>query len=161
VRIVAQLRRYQRPGTTDWVGAGTITADEPAIGPARCYADADGATAAQHGNPDERPPRPFGDHPSGVYDVVAVVWSETDAELRMYGPVRLRLDPLAGDALRAKENGRTGLAISCGALNDRGELRATHGCLRVDNDTAVSLASAVESELQAGRSVGYACDEIA
>lgn len=161
MRIVAQLRRYQRRGTTDWVGAGTIAADEPIVKPARCYADADGQAAAAHGNPTEDPLKPFGDHPFGLYDAVAVIWSETDEERRTYGPVRIRLEPVAGDALKAKANGRTGICIHGGGLNAAGELRATHGCLRVDDDTAVALAVAVETELKAGRSVGYACEQIA
>ena len=160
MRIVAHLRSWQRPGTTDWVGAGTITADEPSIGPARCYADADGAAAAAHGNPSEASTRAYGDHPFGLSEAVAVVWSSTEAERRSYGPVRIRLDGVAGDALTAKQNGRTGICIHGGALNDRGELRATNGCLRVDDDTAVALASAAEAELKAGRSVGYSCEEV-
>lgn len=161
MRIVAQLRRHQRPGSHDWVGRGTISSDEPRIGPARCYADADGAAAAEHGNPSEDPTLPYGDHPFGLSIAVAVVWSETDAERRMYGPVRIVLEGIAGDALKAKANGRTGICIHGGGLDARGELRATHGCLRVDDDTAVALASAVEDELRAGGSVGYACEEIA
>ena len=72
MKIVAMLRRYQRPGTEDWVGEGTIASSDPLIGPARAYADADSAAAAAHGNPGEDPERPFGDHPFGAYDVVAV-----------------------------------------------------------------------------------------
>jgi hypothetical protein len=160
VRIIAQLRRYQRPSTNDWVGAGTIWAEEPAIAPGRAHADAVGATAAAHGNLTEDATRPFGDHPFGLYEVAGVVWSSTDPERQLYGPVRLRLEPIAGQALEAKKNGRTGLAIHGGPTRE-GQLRATLGCLRVDDDTAVALATAVEAELQAGRAVGYACEEIA
>jgi hypothetical protein len=159
MRIVAQLRRYQRPGTTDWVGAGTIAAHEPFIAPARCYADADGAAAAAHGNPSEDPTRSFGDHPFGLSNAVAVTWSTSAAERATYGPVRILLDGLAGDALAAKKNGRTGICIHGGPLRD-GQLRATHGCLRVDDDTAIGLAQAIETELRAGRAVGYACEEL-
>ena len=160
MRIVVQLRRYQRPETADWVGAGTISSEEPRLGPARAYADADGAAAAAHGNQDEDPTQPFGDHPFGLSNAVAVRWSTTDAERQKYGPVRILLEGLAGDALVAKQNGRTGICIHGGPLRE-GQLRATNGCLRVDDDTAVALARAVEIELQAGRAVGYACEEIA
>ena len=160
MKIVAMLRRYQRPGTEDWVGEGTIASSDPLIGPARAYADADSAAAAAHGNPGEDPERPFGDHPFGAYDVVAVVWSTTDAERASYGPVRLRLDPTGGQALEAKAHGRAGLAIHGGPTRD-GRLRATNGCLRVDDETAVALASAIDAEVVAGRSVEYVCEELA
>ena len=161
MRITAQLRRSRRPGTNDWVGEGTIFASEPDVAPARCYADADGAAAAAHGNPTEDPLRAFGDHPVGLYLVIAVRWSTTESERQKYGPVRLRLDPLAGDALKAKRNGRDGLCIHGGPLAADGRLRATNGCLRTDDETAIALAKAVERELHAERSVGYACEEIA
>lgn len=160
MRITALLRSFTRPGTQDRVAAGTISADEPIVAPARCFADADSAAAAAHGNPTEDPTKPYGDHPFGLYSVIAVVWSESAIEQKTYGPVRLLLDPIAGDALIAKGNGRVGLCIHGGATNERGELRATHGCLRVDDDTAVALAEAVQTELSAGRSVGYACEAI-
>lgn len=159
MKITARLHRYQRPGTSDWVAAGTIFAEQPTVSPARAYADADGATAAAHGNPDEVSTEVFGDHPSGESRVTGVVWSTTDAERAMYGPVRIRLDGISGDALTAKRHGRTGLAIHGGPLRD-GKLRATHGCLRVDDDTAMALARAVETELRAGRSVVYSCEAI-
>lgn len=160
MRVIAQLRRYQRPSTNDWVGAGTIWAEEPALAPARAYADADGAAAAAHGNADEDPTRAFGDHPFGLSHLVKVTWSTTEEEFAHYGPVRILLDPIGGQALEAKKNGRTGLCIHGGPLRD-GQLRATNGCLRVDDATAVALARAVEHELQAGRLVPYACEEIA
>ncbi len=160
MRITALLHRYQRAGTTDWVGAGTIASSDPRMDPARAYADADGAAAVAHGNADESSTRPFGDHPFGEYLVVAVRWSKTDDERQHYGSVRLLLDPVGGDALIAKNNGRTGLCIHGGPLRDE-QLRATNGCLRVDDVTAVALAKLVEPELTAGCSVHYVCEEIA
>jgi len=158
--IKAQLQRYLRPSTQDWVGAGAIWAEEPPIAPARAYADADSGTAAAHGNPSEDPTRPFGDHPVGTYKIIGVVWSRTAKEKQLYGPVRLRLDPEGGQALEAKQNGRTGLAIHGGPVRD-GALRATNGCLRVDDATAVLLAQAAEAELASGRPVEYVCEEVA
>lgn len=160
MKIVASLRRFQRPGTNDWAGRGTIAAVDPVVAPARCYADADGAAAAAHGNPDELSTLPFGDHPFGLYHAVAVIWSKTEAEFQTYGPVRILLDPIAGDALEAKKNGRTGLCIHGGPTR-AGELRATHGCLRVDDATARALALAIEPELALHHHVEYLCEQVA
>lgn len=159
MRITAKLRRFELPSTGDIVASGTISCDDPRMKPARCYADADSADAAAHDNPTEDATRPFGDHPFGEYRVVDVRWTVTERDRRRYGPVRLVLDPIAGDALKAKENGRAGLAIHGGPTRD-GALRATNGCLRVDDDTAEALASAASTALRAGRLVTYVCEEI-
>ena len=159
MKITALLRRYQRPGTEDWVGEGTIAANEPGVAAARAYADADSGEARRHGNPSEEATRPFGDHPFGESRVVAVIRSETKADRERYGPVRLALDPVAGQALEAKKAGRTGLAIHGGPTRD-GALRATHGCLRVDDATAEALAGPADEQIRAGGMVTYVCEEI-
>lgn len=154
------LRRYQRPGTEDWVGEGTIAARDPDVTAARAYADADSKAAADHGNPREEQTQAFGDHPFGEYRVVAVIRSATKAEREKFGPVRLALDPVAGAAFDAKKNGRTGLCIHGGPTRD-GKLRATNGCLRVDDATAEALAGPADEQLRAGGDVTYVCEEIA
>ena len=157
MKIVAQMRRFKRPSTDDWVAAGTITCEHLELR-ARCYADADGSEAAKHGNPSEDSTKPFGDHPFGGYAVTDVRWSSTPKQHQMYGPVRLSLDPVAGDALVAKQNGRTGLAIHGGPTRD-GSLRATFGCLRVDDETAEALGVAAAEWLKNGKAVSYTCEE--
>ena len=159
MKIVAQMRRYKRPSTDDWVAAGTIRCDQLEL-TARCYADADSKRATTAGNPSEDPKEPFGDHPFGVYLVADVRWSTTTKEKQLYGPVRLALDPIAGDALTAKQNGRTGLAIHGGPLAKDGSLRATFGCLRVDDETVEELAAAATARLKDGKSVDYVCEEV-
>lgn len=158
MKIIARMRRFQRPSNNDWIAAGTLSCEMIDLH-ARCYADADGAEAAKHGNLSEDPLKPFGDHPFGTYVVTDVRWSTTDKQRELYGPVRLALDPVNGDALVAKQNGRTGLAIHGGPLRD-GMLRATFGCLRVDDETAEALGSAAAERLREGRGVSYVCEEL-
>ena len=158
MKIVAQMRRYKRPSTDDWIASGTIRCDQLEL-TARCFADADSVRATKAGNPSEDPRQPFGDHPFGIYLVTDVRWSATEKERQAYGPVRLALDPIADDALVAKQNGRNGLAIHGGPTRD-GALRATFGCLRVDDETAEALAVAAEARLKEGKVVDYICEEV-
>ena len=159
MKITAKLCRFELPSTGDIVGTGTISCEEPKMPPKRCYADADQAEAAKHDNPTEDPLKPFGDHPFGTYNVIDVRWSSSERERRLYGPVRLALDPVEGDALKAKEGGRTGLAIHGGPTRN-GALRATFGCLRVDDETAEALAKAATDAIKSGRGVSYTCEEM-
>ena len=159
MKIVAQMRRYKRPSTDDWIAAGTIRCEQLEL-TARCYADADSKRAVAAGNPTEDSKESFGDHPFGIYLVTDVRWSTTEKEKQAYGPVRLALDPIAGDALVAKQNGRNGLAIHGGPLTTDGALRATFGCLRVDDETVEALAAAATERLKDGKSVDYVCEEV-
>jgi L,D-transpeptidase-like protein len=113
--------------------AGSVIA-----GPFECRAKADNAGAAQHGNPTRDPLRPFGDHPSGSYVVQAIEHGKSPAHT--YGPVFMLLDPTDGDALQARRNGRTGLAIHGGDPSATMMLRPTFGCLRVSNAAIVEMA---------------------
>ena len=160
MRIVSRLKRQHRPGAPeDEVRVGTIEVEPGVAPPAEAYADADSQAAAAHGNPGELATEPFGDHPFGSYRVTAVKRSSTAQEMERYGPVRLQLDPISGEALTAKINGRIGLCIHGGPTRN-GRLRATNGCLRVHDSTANALAVAVEAELHAGRAVRYDCEEV-
>lgn len=113
-------------------------------GPCPVLGKADNAGAAAHGNPARDPLRPYGDLPTGTYEVLG--WSPVDPEdvkeVNSYGPAgKLVLDPMAGDALLAKQAGRYGLLIHGGApAADGTGLRPTYGCARVSNADMAHLA---------------------
>jgi len=153
IRIQSRLPRdRQHAGTLE------VYRDEALVlGPVRARGEADNTGAASHRNAVEDPTKSFGDHPGGRYRVVRMVPSTTDRQ-RTYGPVFFALDPVDGEALAAKRNGRTGIGIHGGRLHDDGRLRETYGCLRIDNDVAEQLAKLVEPELAAGHDVFYACE---
>ena len=90
-----------------------------------------------------------GNTPTGTYDGVGF---EIKSNQNSYGPVALRLRAKSGDALIAHdEYGRDGLLIHGGSLGGpgywrgAGALRATHGCLRLDNDDMLDLQTLVTS----------------
>ena len=147
------------PGNRLVAGSLTVTDDTGAIvfGPVPVRGKADGQIAAAHGNPGRDPERIDGDHPTGRYRVVRVEKDKPPAH--SYGPCFLLLDPVGGDALIAKQNGRSGLAIHGGDPAPDGSLRATEGCLRVSNATATVLAGFIDPELAAERAVEYECKE--
>lgn len=137
---------------------GTILAYDAAeavVGPSRARGEADNTAAAAASNVQEDPRRAFGDHPFGLYRVVHVAWHPSPAD--SYGPAFLALDPIDGEALTAKQNGRAGLGIHGGRLGGGGILRATYGCLRVEDAVAEALGLLVTRELEAGRPVFYRC----
>ena len=87
---------------------------------------ADGKAAAAAGNPKRDPARTNGDTPTGRYAPTAVFRFDPPHETlnRAWIPI----EGETGQALAAKQNGRTGLGIHAG----RGEeLMATYGCLRM------------------------------
>lgn len=137
---------------TCWV---TDDAGATIFGPVRARGEADNAGARDHGNPDEDPTEAYGDHPYGEYAVVSVEVKE----LARYGPYFLRLDPVSGQALEAKKNGRAGIGAHGGRLHADGRLRETFGCLRVDDDVDQVLGDMAKAELAAGRPVPYECVE--
>ncbi len=131
-------------------------ADQDVVaGPFRCRGKADGQIAARNGNPSRDPLRPFGDHPDGVSRVIAVQRDKPPA--RAYGPAFVLLSPVGGPAYQARLNGREGLALHGGALNEDGTLRSTEGCLRLDHDSATRVADLLDAERTAGREVFYEC----
>ena len=123
----------------------------------RARGEADNANAARQNNVVEDPTRVGGDHPGGTYRVVqAISFHESDREHWLtYGPWFFRLDPLAGEALRAKDHGRTGIGIHGGAPSPAGGLRATYGCLRLFNSTMLALARLI---VPLGPDVHYDCE---
>lgn len=126
------------------------------FGPIRARGEADNQNAAKHDNIIEDPTRVGGDHPAGLYLVTQIV-PFTPAS-PTYGPAFVRLDPLGGEALEAKLNGRTGIGIHGGDLGVNESLRATYGCLRLDNDAVEELLALVAKELTARREVLYECE---
>lgn len=124
------------------------------FGPVRCRGEADNSGAAAHGNVIEDPTKSYGDHPSGLYRIAKVVWDPTPP--RSYGPCFMLLDPKDGEALKAKQNGRSGIGIHGGDLAGDGTLRVTFGCLRLDNDDAAAVGHLVEEGLAIGP-IDYEC----
>jgi hypothetical protein len=137
---------------------GTIWGTEDGrvvFGPFRCRGEADNAGALKANNVQEDPERAYGDHPFGVYRITEVVRAPKPE--RSYGPAFLRLNPVSGEAWEGRRNGRTGLGIHGGDLGAGGILRATYGCLRVDNDVADRLADLVEKQLGDIGEAWYEC----
>jgi hypothetical protein len=113
-------------------------------GPFWVYGRSDSSMANKHGNPSRDPTRPYGNTPTGSYSVprATATGDGTSYKRHSYGPGgALVLQPTAGQALDAANNGRVGLLIHGGDLGSGGKLRATHGCLRLsDTDMAALLA---------------------
>lgn len=105
--------------------------------PFRVLGKADNAAAAKAGNPDRDSTQVNGDTPTGEYSVPGFIETGegTDYSDHSYGSNgAFQLTPTSGDALTAADNGRDGLLIHGGDLNDEGLMRPTHGCLRVSNE---------------------------
>ena len=153
MRIVSRLPRDRAQPGTLWVERN----GQPFIEDVRIRGKADSKAAADHGNPSRNPTAPYGDHPAGGYRVIAV---ERKSDLRKYGPAFIRLDPISGDALLAKQNGRDGLALHGGDLNNDGTLRATNGCGRLDNDNISRIAIDVRVAIGMSEEVIYECENI-
>jgi lipoprotein-anchoring transpeptidase ErfK/SrfK len=127
-------------------------AGQPVLGPVNCLGRADAGDAKLHGNPERNSLRPFGDTPTGYYNVVRMVSHHgSESDIHTYGTYpALLLDPVSGDALKAKQNSRSGLMIHGGAPSMSGKLRPTHGCIRLsENDQRDLVALVVGSALAA------------
>ena len=99
-----------------------------------CLCKADKAFAMAQGNPNRDPLLPEGDTPTGRYMATVGV---VELPERSYGPYPvIHLRAMSGDALTAN---RAGLAVHSGPLNDAGQLRPTHGCIRVADDDQKEL----------------------
>lgn len=146
----------------DRVGVGTLT-HLLTSSMFRCRGKADNASAKSHGNPHRSPTRPFGDHPAGRYRITKLETSPAGKE-DTFGPWRLHvqpLDPNSNDecALRERaEAGDDGIMIHSGRLNADGTLRATYGCLRVDDATMEYLALAFKEAFERGEDITYTCE---
>lgn len=123
---------------------GTIEARNGAslIESFQMYAKSDNAEAAKHGNASRNPLKPFGDTPTGTWNVRTGKAFTSAADVRTYGPNPVfTLWPTGGQALASHgpNNRRTGIWLHGGALNASGGLRPTFGCLRVHNETMARL----------------------
>ena len=88
--------------------------------------------AAAKGNVGANPLHLYGNTPLGLYHVNEIAPSGPDT--RKYGDAGvIRLEPVGGQALLAKQNGRTGLLIQGGSPGTTGLLRRTNGCVRMMN----------------------------
>lgn len=138
-----------------------VTGDDGSItfGPVRCKGVADRAEAAIHHNPTQDPTLPFGHHPWGLYRVTVVTDVAADEPTKRlhYGPAAIWLDPIGGDAKKAEDDGRTGFGIHGGLMLPDGSLRATYGCLRVDDENAERLAGLTREAIRTGP-VFYRCE---
>ena len=106
-----------------------------------CLGQSDKLAATKHGNPDRDPLKPYGNTPTGIYNGTVTV---AGANTRSYGPnKRILLTPVSGDALLAKT--RWGLMIHGGDTKPNGDLRVTHGCIRVSNESMEVLIDLAES----------------
>ena len=156
MRIVVKL-----PEDRTLEGQLWVTGDDGAItfGPVRCRGKADRREAAIHDNPEQESTLPFGDHPDGVYRVTAVndVAPDEPKKRMHYGPAFIGLDPIGGDAQKGEDRGRSGLGIHGGLLLPDGSLRATYGCLRVDDETVEQLARLTREAIRTGP-VFYRCE---
>jgi hypothetical protein len=92
-----------------------------------CLGKADNQQAAIRGNPDRSAIRPYGDTPTGSYVPTRV--EPYRGIGKHIGPRWMPLEGADGEALQARVNGRTGLAIHAGRGD--GRLVPTHGCIRV------------------------------
>ncbi|MET3207389.1 UNVERIFIED_CONTAM: hypothetical protein ABIC26_000323 [Paenibacillus sp. PvR008] len=87
-----------------------------------------------------------GNTPTGEYTAqLAPPRTDTAAHRRSYGMNGIvEMDPISGQALIAKRNGRTGLWIHGGAPSSTGGLRPTHGCVRLSEEDQAGLVSAIK-----------------
>lgn len=150
LRIVVKL-----PPRTARQSPGTLRLLEESTGvellACPCLGKADGQAAAAAGNPSRDPTKAEGDTPTGVYAAAKLLpIAPSDPNHDHMGDWFLPLIGISGDAMRAKNNGRHGLAIHAGRGDDR--LVPTHGCLRIRTLDMTALKDAL-----AGRAV----DEIA
>ena len=103
--------------------------------------------AATNGNPGALSIYPYGDTPTGIYDVIGIAPTGQGtpyANIHSYGTAGVfKLDPAAGDAAAAKQNGRTGLLVHGGDPGSTSLLRRTNGCIRMMNSELADLISHV------------------
>lgn len=94
----------------------------------RARGKADNGRAAREGNPARSSILPYGDAPLGDYADSTVVKTHN---VRL-GHSWIPIVGISDDALKAAENGRTGLGIHAGRSDTDGNLVATYGCVRLD-----------------------------
>lgn len=97
-----------------------------------------------------------GDTPTGAYSIPAIVTNGpgTPQDVERYGAAgSVVLNPISGQALQAKANGRVGLLIHAGRQHagpalPRQKLKPTHGCIRmIEADLKLLIDKLKEIEL--------------
>lgn len=113
-----------------------VTVDGHRLPPMRCLGRAANEKAAEAHNPSHDPTRRNGDTPVGSYIARFGVTPRPSQGQRGFGTHWIPLDPIGGQAQKAEDNGRAGLAIHGGRGDDR--FVPTAGCVRVhDKDFAI------------------------
>jgi hypothetical protein len=108
---------------------------------------ADNMAAAKAGNPSRNPLKSYGDTPVGQY--LGALLAGCLQPARSYGTFPpISLNPMSGQALQAKLNGRRGLLLHSGDLGLQGGLRPTHGCVRIHPATHQALVEALSANKQ-------------
>lgn len=147
--------RVQLP--SDRAKTGTLTLVNPGtglvlFGPVPVLGRAARDTADAHGNPSGSSLQPYGDTPTGTYDVARIVGNGngTSRPIAVYGQSgSIVMEPTGGDALTAKGNGRVGLLIHAGrhafsSVVDALALKPTNGCIRILDFDLANLITAIK-----------------
>jgi len=137
---------------------GTLTLVDPAsglslFGPVPVLGRAARNTAGMHGNPSGNSLQPYGDTPTGTYDVARIVGNGngTSRPIAAYGQSgSIVMEPTGGDALVAKKNGRVGLLIHAGrhvfsSVVDARALKPTNGCIRMLDFDMANLITTIKN----------------
>lgn len=132
--IFFNLKKYRPSGGM----AEVVDEDgQVVLGPWPCLGCCDSTAAAAHGNPSCNPLKPWGNTPTGDYQIQGLLNHGTlEANLHSYGPWdALVLDGLTGDAYAATHGTgeRSGIEAHGGDPSSTGGLRVTHGCPRSSN----------------------------
>lgn len=157
IRVELSTDRRQE-GTLSLVDVRNPAAPKKLAGPFVALGKSDNKTAADHANKDRDPLKPYGDTPTGEYEIPRLVSTggTTAYKASSYGGEgALVLSPTSGDAKTAAKNGRTGLLIHGGDPNKQGRLRPTHGCVRLSNADMKKLVAALNAVQNAN---GVRCD---
>ena len=108
---------------------------------------ASNTTAKNKGNPYASTLLPYGDTPLGEYEITKIenTSNYSGNKLKSYGNKgKIWLDPISGDALLAKNVGRTELRIhGKGKDNEYGKLIVTNGCIRMLNSEIEELINKI------------------
>lgn len=141
----------------DRTRTGTLTLVNPRTGlvlygPVPVLGRAAGNAASANGNPSRNSLQPYGDTPTGTYDLARIVGNGngTSRPVAVYGQSgSIVLEPTGGDALTAKRNGRVGLLIHAGrhafsSVVDARALKPTNGCIRMLDFDMASLIKAIK-----------------
>lgn len=107
-----------------------------------CRGKADGGRAKKEGNSSRDTTKPFGDTPLGLYRPSKI--THYDPPRNTVGSCCIWLVGQSGDALKAVQNNRTGLALHANRGNEK--LMATYGCIRVFERDMAQISEAIGDE---------------